>query len=363
MKKEVSFLLMCIFCLMFVACNSDEHIGEAKTPSGSSAMKGRDHESVVEAFEEKGFTNIKLETIDDLITGWLTKEGEVEKVTVGGDEKYSPNKWIPADTEIIIYYHIFPNNEGNDNTEAEKTDSESIEEPSGFELDKNVEKILKKTYKVGNTITFGVYNRWADGSGDNKEIEWEVIAVDEESNKILIRTKDIIDGKPYSLTEEETVWEDSYLRSWLNNDFYNNQFTDSERYIIADTLFIYGEEQITDKIFLPSYDEAYNLNAETSYRAKATSYAFSQGVKLYNSYKIDHPVRTERNIYKFDSDDPYTSRYRSENSYCDWWLRPTELGVVEIINGWGEHEVMDIEEYDNLYGVRPALWLDLSVNY
>jgi hypothetical protein len=33
----------------------------------------------------------------------------VEKVLVGGDENYSPDKWIPADTEVIIYYHTFPN--------------------------------------------------------------------------------------------------------------------------------------------------------------------------------------------------------------------------------------------------------------
>jgi len=77
-------------------------MGEAKTPSGSSIMKGSDYQSVADSFEEKGFTNVKLEKIEDLITGFLTKDGEVEQVSVGGDVDYSPDKWIAADTEVIV---------------------------------------------------------------------------------------------------------------------------------------------------------------------------------------------------------------------------------------------------------------------
>ena len=72
-------------------------------------MNGLDYNRVVEIFKEKGFTNIKLEKIEDLITGWVTKEGEVEKVTVNGDENYAPDKWVDASVEVVIYYHTFPN--------------------------------------------------------------------------------------------------------------------------------------------------------------------------------------------------------------------------------------------------------------
>ena len=72
MKKLILFLLGCVCCFVLVACdNSNEHTGEAKTPSGSSMLKGQNYESVVNTFEHKGFTNIKLEKIEDLITGWL----------------------------------------------------------------------------------------------------------------------------------------------------------------------------------------------------------------------------------------------------------------------------------------------------
>ena len=97
------------------------HIDEAKTPSGSSIMHGRLYEDVVESFEKNGFTNIKLEKIDDLIVGWLTKDGEVEKVLVGGDENYYPDQWVPANIEVVIYYHTFPVSENSSNSNKTET--------------------------------------------------------------------------------------------------------------------------------------------------------------------------------------------------------------------------------------------------
>ena len=126
MKRIVCIFFAVMLSITLVACgDSSEHIGEAKTPSGSSAMKGRDYASVVETFEEKGFTNIRLEKIEDLITGWLTEDGEVEKVTVDGDENYSADKWVSADVEVVIYYHTFPgdNDSSNNVPESETTDT------------------------------------------------------------------------------------------------------------------------------------------------------------------------------------------------------------------------------------------------
>jgi hypothetical protein len=127
MKKAMIFVLISICCIMLAACGDGDHTGEAKTPSGSTIMKGQDYQSVEDTFEEKGFTNVKLEKIEDLITGFLTKDGEVEQVSVGGDVDYSPDKWIAADTEVIISYHTFSENETEQkegNTDAPKQTEE-----------------------------------------------------------------------------------------------------------------------------------------------------------------------------------------------------------------------------------------------
>lgn len=109
MKKVFLIMSTVFLCLILVSCGTKEnHVGEANTPSGSSVMKGSDYKSVLESFTEAGFTNVKLEKIEDLITGWLTKDGEVEEVSVGGDVDYAPDMWVPADTAVIIRYHTFP---------------------------------------------------------------------------------------------------------------------------------------------------------------------------------------------------------------------------------------------------------------
>ena len=140
MRKFICILLASICSIIFVACGDSDHTYEAKTPSGSSVMKGRDYESVVEEFEGNGFTNIKLEKIEDLITGWLTKDGEVEEVSVGGDFEYSSDKWVNADIEVVIRYHTFPEKE----TEvAEEKPEENINQEEETENnDENIEEVL-----------------------------------------------------------------------------------------------------------------------------------------------------------------------------------------------------------------------------
>ena len=48
MKKFISLLMSIILCIIFVSCSSeDNHDGEAKIPSSSSAMSGENYEDVI----------------------------------------------------------------------------------------------------------------------------------------------------------------------------------------------------------------------------------------------------------------------------------------------------------------------------
>lgn len=121
MKRVFTVLIVFIIALSMTACgDSDKHEGEAKTPSASSAQKGRDYQQVLSNFEEKGFTNIQTVELEDLITGWTTKDGEVESVSVDGDVNYSADRWYKNDVEVIITYHTFPNEDSNKQDNAEE---------------------------------------------------------------------------------------------------------------------------------------------------------------------------------------------------------------------------------------------------
>jgi hypothetical protein len=133
MKKYICILVFALVIALTGACSdSSQHVGEAKTPSGSSIQKGKDYKEVIELFKANGFTNIKTETIEDLIIGWLTKDGEVEHVSVGGNKDYLPDRWYPNNVEVIISYHTFPIDDSSDVVKETETNKKEnvVEETS-----------------------------------------------------------------------------------------------------------------------------------------------------------------------------------------------------------------------------------------
>ena len=67
----------------------------------------QDYRDVVMRLKNMGFTNIKTVAIKDLITGWLTKDGSVESVSVAGKTDFQVGDKFMPDAEIVINYHTF----------------------------------------------------------------------------------------------------------------------------------------------------------------------------------------------------------------------------------------------------------------
>lgn len=133
-------ILLLVITLVSCTGNSNKHEGEAKTPSGSSIQQGKDYQEVVDEFKEAGFKNVEIEKLEDLITGWLTKDGEVEAVSVDGDKDYSPDDWYADDVKVVITYHTFPSEEEKPEpaSSSEKEEPKKDEEPKKEEPKKEV---------------------------------------------------------------------------------------------------------------------------------------------------------------------------------------------------------------------------------
>ena len=125
---------------------------------------------------------------------------------------------------------------------------------------------LRKCY-VGDYVFFGKYPFEADGT--EWPIEWEVLAND--GKKALLITKYGIDNVKYNEEDEDTTWETSSIRQWLNGTFINIAFNPLEQSKILATTVITadnvgesfdkkyhtkGGNDTTDKIFLLSLEEA-----------------------------------------------------------------------------------------------------------
>lgn len=79
-------------------------------PLSSKDAKGTNYQDVMKSFKDAGFENIALEVEYDIITGWLTHDGEVKSVTVNGNNKFSAGNEYRADAEVVITYHTYRKN-------------------------------------------------------------------------------------------------------------------------------------------------------------------------------------------------------------------------------------------------------------
>lgn len=62
---------------------------------------------VVAKLNEKGFTNIQLRRSNNLINGWVNKEGTVKSISVNGNSKFKGADSFYHDTPIIIVVYTF----------------------------------------------------------------------------------------------------------------------------------------------------------------------------------------------------------------------------------------------------------------
>ena len=192
-------------------------------------------------------------------------------------------------------------------------------------------------YKVGDIIKVGSY---VQDYGWEDPIEWQVLDI--HNGKALVISKYGLDCKPYNTSYTDVTWETCTLRKWLNNDFLNSAFSESERAKIlsvrvpADKNPNYSTNPgnaTQDKIFLLSISEAQKYFSDSATRkCKHTAFAKSNGV------------------------------WSSSEGNCWWWLRspgyyPNRAAFV----GFGGVISEDGSFVPNDNGaVRPAFWMKLE---
>ena len=112
MKQILVLVAACMMGLSLVGCTVEPEEGTAPLPNVTFYYQGFDHEDVVADFEEAGFTNISTEPIPDLEVGLLSQEGEFAGWKINGETKVKASEFLPLDSEVIIYYHVFEETDG-----------------------------------------------------------------------------------------------------------------------------------------------------------------------------------------------------------------------------------------------------------
>lgn len=118
MKRIYLLLSVLVLAISLVGCGSKADDGKINLPMSSNELKDTNYQDVVAKFENAGFTNVQTKVIDDLVFGWLTKDGEIEEVLVDGYATFSTDSRYPADIEIVVSYHTFPADEEEEAAES-----------------------------------------------------------------------------------------------------------------------------------------------------------------------------------------------------------------------------------------------------
>ena len=206
-------------------------------------------------------------------------------------------------------------------------------------------------FTVGEYTTFGSYEQDNDPENGKEPIDWLVLEI--QDNCAIMISRYGLDCVQFHNSYAGVSWENSDLRSWLNDEFCAEAFSAEEMEAILDTqvdnsaaqndanVLTGGENNTTDKVFLLSYQEANTLFPYSYKRiCKPTAYAASGDLNV----------------------DP-------NSGSCMWWLRTpgTSFYNREIVttngelNGFGKSVNWNIPiKLDGEVAVRPVIRVDMT---
>lgn len=212
---------------------------------------------------------------------------------------------------------------------------------------------------IGDTIIFGTYPQTTTGT-DKTPITWRIL--EQSGDAFLLLSEHILDCKRYHGTYGNVTWQDSDLRQWLNHDFYQSAFTDTEKNAIQTTLCTdhgTNSPNTEDRVFLLNITTVNRLTdalGKDFRRARGTEYAKIPKADGCHLYVMDKNV---------DAD--YMMVDGTKQGCSWWWLR--DQGKLKDKGDDPSRAVFigtraSIRHYARVdltgYGVRPALHLHLQ---
>ncbi len=80
---------------------------ELTFPYSAHQVVNKNYQSLVNELYGFGFTEVYTREINDLKTGWITKDGSVKQVFIGEENNYKKGRVFAYDVKIVIEYHTF----------------------------------------------------------------------------------------------------------------------------------------------------------------------------------------------------------------------------------------------------------------
>lgn len=250
------------------------------------------------------------------------------------------------------------------------TEKSNTEEPEPATTEA-LETVTLKDAEIGDIVQMGTYEQ--DGDAETEDpICWDVL--DKDGDAVLLISHDVIAYQRFSDSRKCVIWEDSEIRTWLNQEFYAEAFDEEEQASIRETTLENlstvgfaahvdpsGDVQVResrpdtkDKIFLLSWKEAEqyygNRLTDASVLGRRPSRAVLQKRKA---------IFTDLIIEELPAMYPYSRHLPDGTERLPWMLRSTGMKDYTILV-IGYEGKWDQDYPDSYNGVRPVMWVNVG---
>ena len=201
------------------------------------------------------------------------------------------------------------------------------------------------------------------GSYQVEVIEWRVL--DKKGDEVLLISEYGLDAQPYDTSGKNRVlWEDSTIREWLNDDFYNSAFSEDEKANIV-LSFSEGFEAKNSSTRLLGGKPYYHLERGTKDKIFLLSY--TEMCLYFDPDPNPNPKEGSCFDFQYGHDEVlcYPTEYAKQRLYmlnvkdaCGWWMADCfyDTDGVGVISGYGQAQ-REILLNSSRYAVRPAMWV------
>lgn len=311
-------------------------------------------------------SNLPVPTKKDArFAGWYFDEELTEAAnltTMPGEDCTLYAKWVEKyqifefESRNYVYFGSYPQTHVLD--ETLKSELLKITEPNdnGYYEYNGDEYAKLQAYAHDSGYTFANGSTIVTGNTEFFKVEpilWRVISIDDSGNYTLL-TDQAIDAKAYDYNGCNN-YENSTIRGWINDNFFNSAFVKDEKDAIITTEVDNSAgttdsnsnawvcSNTNDNVFLLSYKDYFNadlgFDSDVSRYAKASDFALANNCSMrFGTFN-----ETERNCKYYWTRSPVTG--------------PIETVASAVFGSGSMHELIVTYGY---IGVRPAINVNLS---
>ena len=281
----------------------------------------RDQDMINENKRERGYAYLEQGEYEK---GYAFLNGIVDNETIAAS-KYENAKALIADENYEMAYTLLKGIDYEDSKDVLTS------------IKPQYERIMLSRAGYGATVSFGTYvissgfnNNTGSFYEEVGDLQW--IVLEKEGDKLLLISKIVLDKVAFAEERSSAInWEDSLVRSWLNETFLNNVFLEGELEMIA-----------TTSVKADSVQEGYDPGNDTE--DKIFLLSVSEAEKYFPSA---------------DARICPSAKYRRQT----WWLRSVGsynggFSYAYCVGTWGE--ITNGYSVDSAEGVRPVMWVSIG---